>query len=180
MRAPDSLPDQQLLVQMAEGSESAFTEIYWRYWDKLFVTAYNRLADEHEAEEAVQNVFLSLWNRRASLELSFSLGTYLATSVKYQILTRLSRISRESEHISYLRKNTEEGADSTTDWLSERELKQKLEKQVRSLPQKCRIVFQLSREEGLSNSQIAEKLKIAEKTVEGHITKAINILRGTL
>jgi len=180
MKGPNLLPDHQLLSLLAEGDEDAFTEIYNRYWKKLYVTAFNRLDDAREAEEAVQNVFLSLWKRRDVLELNFSLATYLSTAVKYQIYSRIARMNRESKHITYLGQTSTEGSDTTTDWLFERELKKKLEDAISTLPEKCRVVFIMSREQGLSNSQIAQRLEIAEKTVEGHITKAISILRSAI
>jgi RNA polymerase sigma-70 factor (family 1) len=180
MKGLNLLPDQQLLSLIAEGNEHAFTEIYNRYWDRLYVTAFNRLADEQEAEEATQNVFMSLWKRRETIELNCLLSTYLSTAVKYQIFSRLAQLNRQNEHIAYLTQTTVEGSDTTTDWLSERELKQRLEKCVSALPEKCQIVFLMSREKGLSNSLIAQKLNIAEKTVEGHITKALSILRSSL
>jgi len=180
MTRPNLLPDHQLLSLLAEGNDEAFTEIYNRYWKKLYVTAFNRLDDAREAEEATQNVFLSLWKRRDVLELNFSLATYLSTAVKYQIYSRIARKNREKKHITYLGQTSVEGSDTTTDWLFERELKKKLDEAIGSLPEKCRVVFIMSREQGLSNAQIAKHLDIAEKTVEGHITKAISILRGAI
>lgn len=172
--------DPDLLSLLSKGDESAFTEIYNRYWDKLYVTAFNRLANEIEAEEAVQNIFMSLWRRRDTLQLSNSLATYLSVSVKYQVLTRLTRLNKEKAHLSNLKYESAESADTTIDWLTERELRQQIEQCVNCLPEKCRIVFVMSRELGMSNAKIAEELNIAEKTVEGRMTKSLSILRGSL
>ncbi|MDB5158787.1 MAG: polymerase sigma-70 factor [Mucilaginibacter sp.] len=180
MAAYGKLSDQELTALLKEGNHAAFTEIYHRYWDKLYVVAYTRLADETEAEEAVQNIFLGLWKRRETLYLTHSLTTYLSVAVKYQVLTRLAQIRRERKRSDQLKINVVEGKETTHEWLSEKELKQKIERCIDELPRKCRIVFRMSREQGLSNARIAEELHIAEKTVEGHITNALSKLQNSL
>jgi RNA polymerase sigma-70 factor (ECF subfamily) len=71
-------------------------------------------------------------------------------------------------------------ADSTADWLHEKELRQLLEKTVSQLPEKCRIVFLLSRDENKTYAEIAAELNISQKTVEAHMSKALRELRETL
>jgi RNA polymerase sigma-70 factor (family 1) len=175
-----TLTDSELLDLLKSGDHAAFTEIYNRYWDKLFAVAYNRLSDELEAEEVVQNIFLSLWKRKEQLALTHSLATYLSVSVKYQILTRLAQLKREKERTDQLRIAAIEGIETTGEWLSEKELRLQIEQCINTLPEKCRIVFKLSRESLKSNKEIAEELGLSEKTVEGHITKALTTLRGSL
>jgi RNA polymerase sigma-70 factor (family 1) len=172
--------DDELLTQLREGDRNAFTTLYNRYWDKLYAVAYNRLADEYEAEEAVQNIFLDLWRRKETLTLTHTLSTYLSVAVKYHVFTRLAQIRREKLRTEQLKIGAIEGRETTAEWLSEKELKKQLEQSINALPGKCRIVFLLSREQNLTNKQIAEELDISEKTVEGHITKALNTLRGSL
>lgn len=176
----ECLTDYQLLDLMRDDDRLAFTELYKRYWDKIFVVAMHRLEDEEEAEEVVQDVFLSLWQRRATLTLTHSLNTYLSVAVKYKVMNVLARKYRKQQHQQHLTIHFQEGESSTERWLSEKELKKQLEQCVSQLPEKCRIVFMLSREEGKSNAQIAEELNIAPKTVEAHITKALRTLQNTL
>lgn len=82
--------DEQLLDFVAKGDHIAFNEIYERYWDRLLSVAVNRLDNEEDAEECVQDVFLSLWNRRETTKLKYKLSTYLWAAVKYQIINRLN------------------------------------------------------------------------------------------
>jgi RNA polymerase sigma-70 factor (ECF subfamily) len=172
--------DHQLLELIQKGDRLAFTELYNRYWDKLFIVAMNRLDDEHEAEEAVQEVFLSLWQRRSTLQLTHSVNTYLSVAVKYRIINHLDKQYRKKRHIDHLTINAPREEDSTSQWLSEKELRRQLEQGINNLPEKCRIVFLLSREEQKTNAEIAAELNIAEKTVEAHMTKALSTLRQTL
>jgi len=180
VEARKSQSDVELLALLKEDDQVAFTEIYNRYWDKLFTVARYRLDDELEAEEVVQNIFLSLWKRRNNLELTHSLSTYLSVAVKYQIITKLALLRRKEEHRNLLMNTQEEGVETTEQWLSEKELKLQIEACINKLPKKCRIIFQMSRDQGKTNAQIAEELQIAEKTVEGHMTKALHTLRGSL
>jgi RNA polymerase sigma-70 factor (ECF subfamily) len=171
--------DDQLLSLMKDGDERAFAELYTRYWDKLFAVAYHRLGSQMEAEGVVQDIYVSLWRRREKLELSYSLKTYLSVAVKYQVIMHLARSRRQRKYEQWLNRTAVKGRDTTSEWLSERELKARIEKCCQALPEKCRIVFDMSRQ-GYKNVYIARKLHISEKTVEGHITRALRILRASL
>ncbi|WPU96329.1 RNA polymerase sigma-70 factor [Mucilaginibacter sabulilitoris] len=177
---PQTATDHQLLELIRKDHRGAFTELYNRYWDKLFTVAMHRLNDEHEAEEVVQEVFLSLWQRRASVQLTHSINTYLSVAVKYRIINHLDKQYRKKQHIEHLTISSPLGEDSTNRWLSEKELRAQLEQSISQLPEKCRIVFLLSRDEHKTNAQIAAELNIAEKTVEAHMTKALSTLRQSL
>lgn len=172
--------DQQLLELMRTDDRDAFTELYNRYWDKTFAVAMHRLDDEHEAEEVVQEVFLSIWQRRVNLELTHTLATYLSTAVKYKVINHLARQYRNQLQIDELTFSSPQTQDSTADWLHEKELRKQLDHSISQLPEKCRIVFLLSREENKTYAEIAAELNISPKTVEAHMSKALSTLRQTL
>ncbi|WP_461790468.1 RNA polymerase sigma-70 factor [Pedobacter sp.] len=180
MSTLESCTDAELIARLRYDDQAAFTEIYRRFWDKVFAVAFHRLNNQLEAEEVVQDVFFSLWKRRESLEIQYSLNTYLSMAAKYQIISiqrkqYLKQQTTDSQiHIS------DNGVDSTQLWFSERELKQQLDYHVEQLPEKCRIVFKMSREEFKSYAEIAAELGVSEKTVEAHITRALKILRNKL
>lgn len=177
-----SLSEQELVVLLRAHDHAAFTEIYKRFWDKIYVVACHRLDDDLEAEEVVQDVFFSLWKRRESLEVQHSLNTYLSAAVKYQIINRQTRQYRKAAEISshMAARALDDGIDSTQLWFSEKELKQQLDHYIDKLPEKCRIIFKMSRESYKSNSEIAKELGVSEKNVEAHITRAINTLKNRL
>ncbi|MEH3114306.1 RNA polymerase sigma factor [Pedobacter terrae] len=180
MNSYESFSDVQLIFHMQHGDQGAFTEIYRRFWDKVFAVAYHRLANQAEAEEVVQEVFLSLWKRRSNLQIQYSLRTYLSAATKYQVINKQSRGYSFAEKGNSLDDIAEQGIDTTELWFSERELRQELDKHINELPLKCRLIFKMSREEYMSNAAIAEELDVSEKTVEAHITRALKILRGKL
>nr|WP_068889530.1 RNA polymerase sigma-70 factor [Pedobacter panaciterrae] len=177
-----SYDDQHLLTLLKQGKHAAFAEIYNRYWKKLYALAANKLDDFSEAEDVVQQLFVSIWERREELEVVTTLGSYLAVAVKYRVYKALARISRT---MHYGDDQANEAAldvldDSTQQWLEFNEVKQRLSMLVDSLPEKCRLVYQLSREQGLSQKQVAEELDISEKTVKNHMNRAYKTLKTGL
>ena len=173
----ESHTDQELLQLMQQNDDDAFTAIYLRYWDKLTVVAVNRLGNLEEAREVVQEVFCNLWRRREQLEISHTLNTYLAVAVKYEIFKRFTVKSRHRRLQQQALDGWQEAADDTLQQLHANELQTELFTLVKALPEKCRIVFQLSRDKGYTRKQIASELGIAEKTVEAHLSAALRKLR---
>jgi len=171
--------DADLFDMLRSDDEGAFTELYNRHWKKLFVAAASRTIRLEDAEEIVQDIFTALWRRRQTLNLTSELTHYLAVSVKYRIIVTLDKYFNQERYIdSMLYK--EQVDDSTQEGLAFNELTEELAKHVQQLPEKCRLVFQLSRDEGYSQKQIAETLQISEKTVEAHLGKAFKTLRAKL
>lgn len=173
----DCYTDQELLRLLQQGDEDAFTGIYLRYWDKLTVVAMHRLGNLEEAREIVQEVFCNLWRRREELAITHSLNTYLAAAIKYEIFKRFATKSRHRRLQQQALNHWQEAADDTLHYLNANELKSQLLHLVKALPEKCRIVFQLSRDKGYTQKQIASELGIAEKTVEAHLSAALRKLR---
>lgn len=170
----------ELLTQLGQSDESAFTEIYNRYWQKLFVIAAKRLNNLEEAEEIVQDIFTALWVRRFSLDLTSDLSSYMAVSVKYRVIKTMNKYYTKQKYIDSILSQGQKVDDSTQQLLALEELQKEVAKYVGQLPDKCRLVFQLSREKGYSQKQIAQKLGISEKTVEAHLGKAFKVLRSKL
>ena len=88
-------PD-ELLHLITQDHEAAFTELYERYWEKLYVIAYNRLRDKASAEDIVHDVFTALWTNRHITHID-NAENYLAVAVKYAVLNRVKRTIRDRE-----------------------------------------------------------------------------------
>lgn len=171
--------DVELMSLLIKSDECAFTEIYNRYWKKLFSMAARRLDKLEDAEEVVQDIFTALWNRRMSLTLTSTLYNYLAVSVKYRVIKMMDKYYQMTRYVDAVLSETAID-DSTQERLAFDELQQQLANYVNQLPEKCQLVFRLSREEGYSQKQIASHLGISEKTVEAHLGKAFKTLRTKL
>jgi len=176
----DLLTDSELLILMQQGDEKGFTEIFNRYWKVILAVAANKTGDLDEAEEIVQDIFVSLWNRREQLQLTSSLKNYLTVSVKYQVIKALAKKNNYQKFADHSSLANDLLDNSTQEWLEFEELRHRLSELVAELPEKCRLVYQLSRDAGYSQKQIAKELGISEKTVEAHLGKALKTLRAGL
>lgn len=166
------ISDQELLQQLPN-CEDAFTEVYHRYWDKLLFVAGVKLKHLAMAEELVQDIFLDLWKRRKQLSITGNLEVYLSVAVKYRIINAQAKMKREQ---AYLQQSP--GAVIEPEiLLDEKELHKNIQLLVSKLPEKCRITYHLSREEGLSLKEIARKMAVSQKAVEANLTRSLKLLR---
>lgn len=173
-------PDAELAALLRDNDEEAFTEIYNRYWKRLLTVAVNKTGSLEEAEEIVQDIFVSLWERRGRLELTTSLENYLAVSVKYRVIKAFAKKGREQKYLRHGLETADLADGATQEWLDFEELRAQLSTLVSRLPRKCRLVYRLSREAGYSQKQVAKEMGISEKTVEAHLGKALKLIRSGL
>lgn len=156
-------------------SEAAFKRIYAAYWKKLFVIAYHRLKDKQEAEDVIHDVFVSLWMNRGRVTIR-TLENYLSVAVKNQVFTKLRKRSRVQVYAET--QATEAFSEQLViNSIENKQLIGELRNEIESLPDKCRLIFKYSRDEGMQVKQIAEQLHISPKTVQNHLNKALRHLR---
>ncbi|PSL47947.1 RNA polymerase sigma-70 factor (ECF subfamily) [Chitinophaga niastensis] len=167
-----NLSDADLVQMINADDHHAFTAIYYRYWKRLYVLAYDRLRSRQMAEDVVQDVLTGLWQRRGQTVIR-SLPAYLATANRYAVFTQLSKMIPVTT-VEALPEAVQAVADDTAQLHF---LQQSMQEQLQQLPEKCRLVFDYSRNMGMSNKEIATELRISEKAVEKHITKALQRLR---
>lgn len=171
--------DEALFCRVQADDDKAFAELYDRYWEKLIARAVAQLCSVHDAEDTLHDVFVSLWNRRKKIVLQHSFHTYIAAMLKYEIIGRLAERKKKSAG-ALGEEQVQLADDSTSAHLDFRELQQRLELSVQRLPEKCQLVFRLSREQGLKGNEIARMLHISPKTVENHINHALRAIRSSI
>jgi len=175
-----SIPDHELVGLLRVGDRLAYTEIYNRYKFILHTHAYKWMRDREEAMDIIHELFVTLWDKRESIQFSTSLSGYLYVSLRNKIFNRVSRQKLESQYITSLQSFIDRGDCITDHRVREKELSMLIEKEISALPVKMREVFELSRKSNLSHKEIAEQLGLSDQTVRKHIQHALKILREKL
>ena len=167
--------------------EERFKQIFENWYPKLLRFAKEYVDDWHEAEDILQNVFLKLWEKQTFLSTGTNLNAYLFTMVKNRCMDFLNHqkvVERFANHQKMKQHEAIFNHNAISKFASEpmdiETLERLVEKAIAELPGQCRKVFELSRYEGLKYREIAERLGISVKTVETHISNALNLLRKKL
>ena len=160
-------------------AEAKFKQIFTAHYKELKHYAYTVVKDEVVAEEIVQNVFCRLWERADSIQLQKATRPYLYKTVYNESLNHLRTVKQQDKYAVQMARHLSEAsldADNTDLKL----LTKKAEDALAELPTQCRMIFQLSRMEGLKYKEIGERLGISVKTVETQMSKALRVLRSKL
>ena len=170
-------PGNDLLQEIKRGNEKAFEILFDRYWEALYLSARSVLNNGEAAEDIVQDIFTALWNRRDTLEIQ-NINAYLHGAVKKQVAKNIKRMMASREHIRIMQQA--EGTNETEERILSSDLSRKIDQGIAQLPGKCRQVFLLSRNDQLTNQQIAQQLNLSVRTVETHILVALKKLKKYL
>ncbi|MET1056927.1 MAG: RNA polymerase sigma-70 factor [Pedobacter sp.] len=165
--------DDVLIELLREGSLAAFNEIYTRHFESLYKFAYTILKDEAACEDILQNVFTWLWENRANLKIT-SLKAYLFAAVKFNMSGAI-RLSKRRSEILANAPMLKQSVD--VDSMELKELIAIISSFTETLPERARLIFELSRKEYLTNREIALKLGISEKTVENQMNISLKKLK---
>ncbi|MBC8153322.1 MAG: RNA polymerase sigma-70 factor [Bacteroidetes bacterium] len=176
----ETTPNETVIDDIRIGNEVVFETVFRQYYAPLCRYARPILGDADEAEEVVQTVFLTIWERRGSLLITTSLKAYLYRAVHNRCLNRIHQQSVQAGHRQQAATEYYAEAVGPTEGLLADELHSRLQKAIDRLPEQCRRAFELSRFEELSYKDIANRLGIATKTVENQIGKALRMLRAEL
>ncbi len=170
------ISDDKLCVLLREGNEKALQQIILRYWEPLYKMAAHTLDDLPLCEDIVQELFIRLWDRRKSLNFTWSLKAYLFASVRYEVYREVKKqMAFANEEEAQMLTCSEKY--NPQNQLEFDELMESVEKIVQDLPERCQHVYHLSRNQQLSHKEIAAQLNISTKTVENQLTIALRRIR---
>lgn len=169
--------DDELLILLQKGNERAFTAIYERYHKLLYVLAYKYLKDNDTAKDAVQQIFLKLWESRSLFSIHINLRDYLYTMLKNHLLNEIRNNYTALEKNYELAQETIEYENEILSKLEEKEMTEQLYRAIDSLPEQKKAVCLYKLKDSLSNQEIAEKMQISIPTVKTHYSQAIKLLR---
>lgn len=169
--------DIELLQLIRSGDRRAFEEMYNRYALSMIDYIVKVLRSEDEAMDIIQEIFISLWKRRETLEIQTSLKSYLFRSARNLSIRYIEQHLSKENFLETLVSQFDGFAPSVVTDLEVKELEEQINDAVRNLPEKMREIFQLSRFENLSYHEIAERLQISDTTVKKQISNALKRIR---
>ena len=172
----EKLTDAELFHLVKQEDSNAFTTLYTRHWAFLMDIAYKRFQSREKAEDIIQEIFISLYQKRHQVEFTVSLQAYLAQALKYKVLNEIRSMNIRNQYKKNLFFSPICKNDFAQD-LEAKDLKSRVDQTIKSLPEKCKKVFYLSRWEKKSNRDISNSLSISVSTVEKHIGKALKLIR---
>lgn len=169
--------DHALFLLIKKRDKEAFTIIYRKYHAYLYALALKYLKDVEMAEDAVQHVFVKLWDTTKNIDIEVNLKNYLYTMTKNYILNKI-RDHKESVSLHYANAQMDiPGQEDIFKALEDKQLSDLLYKGIDALPSQKREVCIRKLETTDSNQQIADKMGISVHTVKSHYQESLKILR---
>lgn len=174
----ENISDRALLE--TEDEHAGFRILYSRYWEALYKKAYFRFGNSADAEDAVQEVFISFWRNREAIEVDETLAPYLFTALRYYIIKKVYQEAKRGVQVPLSAEKLEHSELTAQEILQYKELQSTIAKEVNELPERMKEIYRLSRVENLQIAEIAVRLSISEQTVKNTLTTALKRLRKKL
>ena len=175
---PDFSESKILTQQLISGNEKAYNYLVDKYYQRLCAYATSLSHDAFSSDDIVQNVFIRVWENRRTLNVNFSLKSFLFRSVYNEYIDQYRKnvavTTLEKKYVDEINAFFEEDNPNLESLIS------KVKEEIEKLPAKCRATFKLSKFEGLTYVEIAEHQNISVKTVENHMNKAFAVIRKNI
>lgn len=166
------------MLLLKDGDKNAFNEIYERHWQRMAEYVLRVIKSQDEAQDIVQEIFVSIWRRRETIEIKGSLVAYLLKSARNLSLKYIEKNLHKENFYHSLSTHLADVQLLKLTPIEVKEMEEQLERAIDALPSKMREVFRLSRFENKSYKEIAAELGIAETTVKKQINNALKIIRS--
>ena len=173
------LISQDLIEELTEGNQEAFRTVFKATYPQVRAFSKGFTKNDTDADDIAQQVFIKLWTKRAILANVRNFETYLYTITKNTVLNHMASQKAFMVDISDVRNLSTENT-SPLEQIEASDLQLLIDMTVENMPPQRQAVYKLSRVEGLSNDQIAEKLGLQKKTVENHLNLALGEIRKVL
>ena len=174
------LNEAQLLKDVARGDTTAFRSLYEHYQHKLYGYSFGMTKSRSQSEDIVQEAFMKIWINRAELEKIACFDAYIFSTVRHRILNLLKQSSHHflaNRRLSIEMPHADSSTEESLDYLH---LVKKVQVLIEQLPPQQKSVYMLSRDLGLKQEEIAERMGIAVSTVKKHLTMALIFIRKNL
>jgi len=174
------LKDKFIIQGLERREKYIFDYIFNFYYSSLCAFAMQYINNRSAVEDLVQDFFVYFWLEVPRLNIRTSLKAYLFTSIKNRCLDFQKHRNITKKYRDFVLFSAKTNDDSMEHFFAESELRQMINSSMAKLTPRCREIFELSRNKGLSNQEISEKLSISKRTVELQISNSIKILRKEL
>ena len=172
--------ESNLALNLKKGDKRAFETIFEQYKSKLYSFALGYLHSPNEAEDILQNTFLSLWEHRHSIDETLSVKSYLYKTVINNVYNYLKHEGIKRKHVDFTLNYALEEDDYSQRSIYFNDLKQRIESLVEHLPAQQQKIFKLSRWDGLSHDDIARQLGLSVRSVENQVYRALKFIKEHL
>lgn len=166
-----------LISQLREGDETAFRAIYDQLHQRVYRMLFSLAKNHEQTEDLLQQTFVNLWQNRANLNESQPLYPYVYLTARRLAVDHFRKRVLEADAKTHIQQNHEEQGDYTAEAYAALDLQRFTEEAIKSLPKQQQKAFLLSRYEGLSYDEIAERMQISRNTVKNHLISALKHLR---
>jgi RNA polymerase sigma-70 factor (ECF subfamily) len=172
-------PTYNLVKKLKIGDISSFDNLYQQYYKKVYLFARGILKSHEEAENIVQEVFIKIWEKHEELDEYQSFESFVFTIAYNTSISQIRKKLREKNFLEELYKRLENEKTMVNE-ADFNDLQERTKQLVEQLPERRRQVYKLSREEGLTYTEISKKLDISVNTVENHMSASLKFLRQQL
>jgi RNA polymerase sigma-70 factor (ECF subfamily) len=167
--------------QIANGNQSAYKSLFLLYYKRLLRFANNFTHSREIAEEIVSDVFINLWKKRTSITVIDNLHLYLYVAVRNTALNYLQQLNRQRwENLDEVSVELSEPFADPETALVTSELSNRIKRAIQQLPSRCKLIFQLVKEDGLSYKETAQLLQISVNTVDNQLVIALQKIASVL
>ncbi len=174
------IDDRSLILELRKGDKKAFEIIFNRYNEKLYFFALGYLHSSSEAEEVIQQVFVSLWENRSTLIEVFTLKDYLYKAVINKIYNYFKHQAVRQRYQNHMVTQESLEDDHSQQSIYFNDLKGTLDNLIEELPVRQQQIFRLNQQEGLSHYEIATRLGLSVRSVENQIYRAMKYIKENL
>jgi RNA polymerase sigma-70 factor, ECF subfamily len=166
--------------EFQRGNRQLFNRLFSDYYVNLCRFAYTYLKDHDISEEIVQEVFITLWEQRATIDIQVSIRSLLYTAVKNKSLNYVRNQNTRIRHEDEFAREQASRVSHIINFCEREELSHIIDTAINELPEQCRTIFEMSRNQNLTYHEIAQQLNISPKTVENQMSIALRKLRNKL
>ena len=180
MEKPELTLSDDTLQRLSKGDEDAFRLIYDRYLKVVYHTAFKYLHREELAQDIVQEVFYTLWSKRERFTQVRSLESYLISMTHHQVYAQFRKWATESRSCQIYAEEIDWVTRDTDHIIRTQQSEAILQELVDKLPAQQKLVYKMSRNEGMTHEAIARELNLSQGTVKNHLVRALQFLRQNL